>query len=102
MTNGEGRGCGSNNYRGKGRVRGNFNKANMQCYRCQKLGHFQYECSENKEANYSKRDEEEETLFMSYVEMHGVQREDTWFLDFECSNHMCGDQSMFSELNEDF
>lgn len=102
VTNGEGRGRRSNNYRGKGRVRGNFNKANMQCYRCQKLGHFQYECSENKEANYSKRDEEEETLFMSYVEMHGVQREDTWFLDFECSNHMCGDRSMFSELNEDF
>ncbi|KAL0537893.1 hypothetical protein IC582_026884 [Cucumis melo] len=52
VTNDEGRGRGSGSYRGRGRGRGTFNKANMQCYRCQKFGHFQYECSENKEANY--------------------------------------------------
>ncbi|XP_031737643.1 uncharacterized protein LOC105435094 [Cucumis sativus] len=100
VTNDEGRGRGSGSYRGRGR--GTFNKANVQCFRCQKFGYFQYECSENKEANYAEFDEEEEMFLMSYEEKHGVQREDTWILDFGCSNHMCGDRSMFSDLNEDF
>lgn len=75
----------------------------MECYRCHKLGHFQYECpSWDKEANYVELGEEEEMLLMSYVEMNDAQREDVWFLDSRCSNHMCGDKKIFCELNEDF
>ncbi|KAE9605440.1 putative RNA-directed DNA polymerase [Lupinus albus] len=36
-----GRWCGG--YRGRGRGR-SFNKSTIECYRCHKLGHFQYEC----------------------------------------------------------
>ena len=55
---GNDRGLGLVAYRGRGREKGssntNFNKATIGCYRCHKLGHFQYECpSWNKEANYS-------------------------------------------------
>ena len=40
-----GRGRGRGGIRGRGRVRGStFNKAIVECYRCHKLGHFQYEC----------------------------------------------------------
>lgn len=101
----EGRGRGKSTFRGRGRGRGRpaFNKAIVECYKCHKLGHFQYECPTwNKEANYAELDEAEEMLLMSYVELHGAKREDAWFLDSGCSNHMCGDKAMFYQLNEDF
>ena len=90
---GRGRGCGA--YRGRGKRRGQagFNKETVECYRCHKLGHFQYECpSRNGEANYAELDEKEEMLLMAYVELYDAKREDAWFLDSGCSNHMCGDQ----------
>ena len=39
---------------------------------------------------------------MAYVEEHEAMRNDVWFLDSGCSNHMCGDARMFSELDESF
>jgi hypothetical protein len=100
---GKGRGNGRGTYRGRGRGRGraDFNKATVECYRCHQLGDFRYECpSQNKEANYAKLDEEEEMLLMSYMELYKARREDAWFLDSGCSNHMCGDQTTFNELDE--
>ena len=41
-------------------------------------------------------------LLMSYVEMKGAKRKDAWFLDSGCSNHMCGDRTMFSEIDDRF
>ena len=41
-------------------------------------------------------------LLMSYVEMKGAKRKDAWFLDSGCSNHMCGDRTMFSEIDDNF
>ena len=41
-------------------------------------------------------------LLMAYVESHGVNRDDVWFLDSGYSNHMCGDRSLFYELDEGF
>lgn len=100
-----GRGRGRSSFRGRGRGRGRqaFTKATVECYNCHQLGHFKYECpSWNKEANYAEFDEEDEMLLMSYEELHEARREDAWFLDSGCSNHMCGDQAMFSELDEGF
>ncbi|KAL5816544.1 hypothetical protein ACOSQ3_024922 [Xanthoceras sorbifolium] len=39
---------------------------------------------------------------MSYVEMNEAKREDVWFLDSGCSNHMCGDKTFFYDLNKNF
>jgi len=33
-----------NRGRGRGRARQSFNKALVECFKCHKLGHFQYEC----------------------------------------------------------
>ena len=92
---GRGRGHGTYRGRGRGRRRGkgrvDFNKATVECYRCHQLGHFRYECpSGNKEANYAELDEEEEMLLMSYMELYKAKREDAWFIDSRCSNHICG------------
>ncbi|XP_062020913.1 uncharacterized protein LOC133737356 [Rosa rugosa] len=62
-----------------------------------------YECPTwGKGANYAEMDEQEEMFLMAYVEINRAKREDAWFLDSGCSNHMCGDRSLFSELNESF
>eukprot|EP00257_Ricinus_communis_P013312 XP_015570725.1 uncharacterized protein LOC107260781 [Ricinus communis] len=71
-------GRGKSTFRGRGRGRGkqSFNRATVECYRCHKLGHFQYECpSWDKEANYAEFDENEELLLMAYVEMNNAKRE---------------------------
>jgi len=39
---------------------------------------------------------------MSYVDHNEAKREDVWFLDSGCSNHMCGDKTLFSDLNKSF
>ena len=39
---------------------------------------------------------------MSYAEMNGAKKRDVWFLDSGYSNHMCGDKSLFTDLNEGF
>lgn len=65
-----GRGRGRGNFQGRGRGRGRqtSSKATVECYRCHKLGHFQYECPTwEKEANYAELDDHEEMLLMAYV-----------------------------------
>lgn len=99
------RGRGRTPFRGRGRGRGRttFNKATVECYKCHNLGHFQYECPKwNKEANYAELEEEDELLLMSYVELHEAKRSDAWFIDSGCSNHMCGNQGMFTSLDTTF
>ncbi len=49
----------------------------MECFKCHKLGHFQYKCpSWEKAVNYAELDEEEELLLMAHVELNNSKRED--------------------------
>jgi len=41
---GRGRARGRASFRGRGRGRQSINKAEIECFKCHKLGHFQYEC----------------------------------------------------------
>ncbi|KAK7377339.1 hypothetical protein VNO80_02762 [Phaseolus coccineus] len=61
------------------------------------------ECPEwEKKANYAELEEEEELLLMSYLEKHQANREEVWFLDSGCSNHMTGCKDWFFDLEEGF
>ncbi|GAU48606.1 hypothetical protein TSUD_327180 [Trifolium subterraneum] len=94
---------GRGSYRGRGRARGrrSFTRDTMECFKCHKLGHLQYECPEwNKETNYAELDDEEELLLMALVEENEAKRNDAWFLHSGCSNHMCGDKGMFLNIVE--
>ncbi|KAA8530650.1 hypothetical protein F0562_005416 [Nyssa sinensis] len=57
---------------------------------------------EEKEVNYAELEEKEEMLLMSYVELNQSRREDVWFLDSGCSNHMCANKEWFLDLDEEF
>jgi hypothetical protein len=97
-----GRGRGHGSFRGRGRGRGrNFDKSMVECYYCHKRGHFQYECpSKEKGENFVEAGEE--ILLMAYVENTKVNREELWYLDSGCSNHMCGKKECFSDLDASF
>ena len=41
-------------------------------------------------------------LLMSYMELNQSRREDIWFPDSGCSNHMCANKEWFSDLDEEF
>lgn len=98
-----GRGRGTYTGRGRGRGRGRFfNKATIECYSCHKLGHFAFECpSGNNGAQFGEIEEHDEVLLMAHVELE-TRRGDVWFVDSGCSNHMCGERSMFSSLDTTF
>lgn len=103
---GRGRGTGVfRGSRGRGRGRQPYNKAVVECSRCHRLGHYQYECPDwEQKANYAefKEKKEYEILLMSYVEIKHGEKEEVWFLDSGCSNHMSGNKKWFLDLDESF
>ncbi|KAI5412682.1 hypothetical protein KIW84_057362 [Lathyrus oleraceus] len=86
--------------RGQGRGRGrlNWSKDTVECYKCHKFGHFQYECH----TNCANLNESEEMMLMAYTDTLGGDRDDVWFIDSGGSNHMCGDSSLFCDLEKGF
>ncbi|RDX61968.1 hypothetical protein CR513_59755, partial [Mucuna pruriens] len=63
----------------------------------------QYECpskGSNAKENYIKGGDE--ILLMAYLNDKEASNEECWFLDSECSNHMCGKLEFFSDLDESF
>lgn len=103
---GRGRGSygrgGSSVPRGRG-GRSGLNRATIECFRCHKLGHFQYECpTVEKGVNYAEFDEGEPLLLMAHTEEQETDSRGLWFLDSGCSNHMTGNKEWFMELDEGF
>jgi len=85
----------------RGRGRQFFNKATIECFKCHKLGIFQYECPVwEKKANYAKVDEEDEILLMAYEDLQ-QQIKNCWYIDSGCSNHMIGNKEWFLSLEEE-
>lgn len=101
---GRGRGGrGASRGRGRGRGRQGFNKALVECYKYHKLGHFQYDCpSWEKGSHYAEVDKDKEILllmaqmnFLDSMHFRDSPKEETCFLDSDCSNHMSGNKKWF-------
>lgn len=97
------RGRERNSFRGRGRGRSFVNRSAINCFKCEKQGHYQFECtSQENGANYVEFDEEEELLLMAHADMSGDEGKGVWFLDSGCSNHMTGEKGWFTKLDESF
>ncbi|KAF8394079.1 hypothetical protein HHK36_020284 [Tetracentron sinense] len=65
-----------------------------------KFGHLQKDCrrKNNQQANFSEEQESDGNMFYA-CQAASEQRNDVWYLDSGCSNHMTGDQSIFVNMN---
>ncbi|KAJ0773544.1 putative RNA-directed DNA polymerase [Helianthus annuus] len=113
------RGGRSKNWRNFGRNEIDISK--IQCYKCQKYGHFKKDCPEKdvvQEHSNLFEEDEAPVLLMAIQEENVVQErvllneeciepasyasenESLWYLDNGASNHMTGVRSHFRELDE--
>jgi hypothetical protein len=98
---GGGRGRGRNTSRGRGR--GRQGKDTVQCYKCHKFGHYQSECPEWENANYAEIYDEEEMLLMADTNSNCTStKEEIWYLDSGCSNHMIGTKEWMHDFDDSF
>ncbi|GJT41469.1 uncharacterized mitochondrial protein-like protein [Tanacetum coccineum] len=111
--------------RGRGRGQGcGGTTRKTKCYRCDQYGHFVSKCPErnrNHEVNLNEAQEKgvyheegtffmmnhiQETIFMNEEKYtppkseSNTDEDDVWYFDNGASNHMTGNYSYFSELNE--
>ncbi|KAL1079899.1 hypothetical protein V6Z11_D10G251400 [Gossypium hirsutum] len=83
--------------RGRGRGKGRFqqgNKSQVQCYNCNKYGHYSYKCRSNPKT------EERNHVVAAKEEENEESSKKNWYLDNCANNHMCGRKDLFSELDE--
>lgn len=81
-----------------------FNKKGVQCYNCQKFGHYADECKGKKDEAQLAHDgasnsENEQVLLMVTMNSENAGS-DQWYLDTRCSNHMSGRKEWFFDLND--
>ncbi|GAU43218.1 hypothetical protein TSUD_301050 [Trifolium subterraneum] len=89
---------------GRGRYKG-FDKSNIQCYNCQKYGHFTDECrskneSQDDEARVVKQDKGENPVMLMVTTKEDQRCGEEWYLDFGCSTHMTGIRDWFSSFDQ--
>ncbi|KAK2442007.1 putative mitochondrial protein [Trifolium repens] len=89
-----GRGRGS-----RGRGRGRLNREDVECYKCHKKGHFRNECPtwEENDVNYV---ETGEVLLMAQHNSNTSAKDEVWFLDSGCSNHMIGNKEWLFNFDD--
>ncbi|XP_058751460.1 uncharacterized protein LOC131624520 [Vicia villosa] len=83
----------------RGRGRGNswlrYEKSQIKCFNCNKVGHYASECRFSKKveekANFvEEKVGEEETLLLA-CQNQVEEKRNKWYLETGASNHMCGD-----------
>ncbi|KAJ4764255.1 polyprotein [Rhynchospora pubera] len=80
-----------------------YNKGKPQCYNCKRYGHKQKECRDkNKEqANYTEEKKNGGGNGSTFYACQAAveKKDDVWYVDSGCSNHMTGDESIFCKLD---
>ncbi|KAI5442993.1 hypothetical protein KIW84_011871 [Lathyrus oleraceus] len=90
--------------RGRGNAWSRCDKSQIKCFNCNKIGHYAYESRFSKKVvektNFvEEKVGEEETLLLA-CQSQVEEKRNNWYPDTDARNHMCGDRSMFVEINE--
>ncbi|XP_031280941.1 uncharacterized protein LOC116139403 [Pistacia vera] len=94
-----------NNY-SNGYKSNSVNKSKVECFRCHRYDHYKFECRTNlnkqcgERSNFAEK-EEVVSLLMACHANQGTHQ-NLWYIDIGYSNHMCGDKSALSDLDETF
>ena len=94
----------TNSSKGNGNPSKPKDKSHIQCFRCKKCGHYKSECwtklqnEQDEQANVVKV--KHNLVLACNVATSNVDRQDDWYLDTGCSNHMCDKKELFSQLDE--
>ncbi|XP_047953734.1 uncharacterized protein LOC125199931 [Salvia hispanica] len=91
--------------RGRSNPQSRYDKSSIECYNCHRYGHYASECRDTKskveeKANYVENTNEENGCVLLAYKGDAGRKDDMWYLDTGASNHMCGNRSMFVELDE--
>ncbi|KAK2372692.1 putative mitochondrial protein [Trifolium repens] len=88
----------------KGKER--FDKKKIQCYCCQKFGHFASECRSNKErkseeANIARSsdDSDGESVLLMASETDDMNSSEWWYMDTGCPNHLTGNKKWLVDFD---
>ncbi|XP_019457545.1 PREDICTED: uncharacterized protein LOC109357945 [Lupinus angustifolius] len=73
-----------------------IDKMKVECFNCHKLGHYSYECPNEKEKQTTNQEEayvvqgdsDSEPLNLMVTTSAGSSQTELWYLDSGCSNHM--------------
>lgn len=75
----------------------------MQCYNCDKFGHFANECGSKEsqeEAQFADGESETDEVVLMADLVDEDSEEVMWYLDTGCSNHMSGNRASFVNLDD--
>eukprot|EP00253_Pinus_taeda_P025032 PITA_25032 len=115
LANAQGRGSNPNQNQGQGSSQQSgqhhaqgqrYEKSNVQCYYCKKYGHYANECRKkqhdmnNRSSENITRENISQDNVLLACNMAETNSEDIWFLDSGCSNHMTGNITLFSALDQ--
>ena len=83
-----------------------WHKGKPQCYHCNKFGHLQKDCrlKNTQQANYTEENETQEKNERTFFACQHVseKKEDIWFIDSGCTNHMTPEKEIFHDLDTSF
>ena len=82
-----------------------YDKSNVECYNCHKLGHYAWECNDEKvhvdeQINVVNKQEDEEPTLLFTLKDDEKNEESSWYLDNGASNHKYGDKLKFASIDE--
>ena len=75
-------------------------RGKQQCYKCKNFGHLQkdFKVKSNQQANFLEEKDREGNLFYA-CQAASEHKNDVWYLDSGCCNHMTSDKSIFLDMD---